>query len=47
MATEVLKKDGSREPFSPEKVRAGINAACKEAGLDEARTNQVVEEVYV
>ncbi len=47
MATEVIKKDGVREPFDPQKVKNGITAACAEAGLDEERTNQVVEEVYM
>jgi len=45
MANEVIKKDGSREPFDAEKIRNSIRAACQEAGLEEGRKNEVVEQV--
>jgi len=45
MANEVIKKDGAKEPFDPEKIRNSIAMAAQEAGLTEERKNEVVEQV--
>ncbi|XOB46305.1 MAG: ATP cone domain-containing protein [Candidatus Nealsonbacteria bacterium] len=45
MAREVIKKDGTREPFDPEKIRKSIVVAAEEANLPEERKNEVVEKV--
>lgn len=45
MAKEVIKRDGSRESFSEEKIRNSIRAAAQEAGLPEDRISQVVDQV--
>ena len=45
MAKEVIKKDGTKEPFDAEKIKKSIAAAAEEAGLSEERKNEVVEQV--
>ena len=45
MAKEVIKKDGSKEPFDPEKIRNSIRSAADRTDLEEARKNEVVEQV--
>ncbi len=45
MANEVIKKDGTREPFDPEKIKTSIKAAVQETNLSEERKNEVVEQV--
>lgn len=45
MATVVIKKDGTKEDFDPEKIKNSIRAAAQLAGLTEERTNEVVEQV--
>jgi transcriptional regulator NrdR family protein len=45
MAKEVIKKDGTKEPFDAGKIRNAIGAAAKEAGLAEERKNEIVEKV--
>lgn len=45
MATEVIKRDGSREPFDPEKIKSSIRAAAQGTDLSEEQTEQVVEQV--
>lgn len=45
MAKEVIKKDGTREPFDGEKIRRAIELAGKEAGLGEDRISEVVDQV--
>ena len=45
MANEVIKKDGTREPFDPEKIKTSIKAAVEETNLSEERKNEVVEQV--
>jgi transcriptional repressor NrdR len=45
MASNVVKKDGTKEPFNPEKIRNSIRAAAGQAGLLEERKNEVVEQV--
>jgi transcriptional repressor NrdR len=46
MINFVVKKDGTREPFDPEKIKRGIRAATRQANLPEQRTITVVEEVF-
>ncbi len=45
MATEVIKKDGRKEPFDPEKIKSSITAAANLTDLSEERKNEVVEQV--
>jgi len=45
MASTVIKRDGSREDFKPEKIRGSIRKAAKAAGLPEDRIEEVVEQV--
>ncbi|MDO8474467.1 MAG: ATP cone domain-containing protein [bacterium] len=45
MATQVIKKDGSKQPFDVEKIKRAIEGAAREAGLPEERISQVVREV--
>ena len=45
MASNVVKKDGTKEPFNPEKIRNSIRAAAEQAGLSGERKNEVVEQV--
>lgn len=42
MANFVVKKDGTKEPFDPGKIKNAIAAACQGAALPEERKNQVV-----
>lgn len=41
----VVKKDGRREPFSPEKLLGGIKAACQKRPISSAKIEQMVETV--
>lgn len=45
MAKEVIKRDGTKEPFDPGKIKGSIAAAAKLTNLSEERKNEVVEEV--
>ena len=45
MANEVVKKDGTREPFDEEKIRRAVEMASREAGLAAERTAEVVDQV--
>ena len=45
MATQVVKKDGSKQDFDPGKIRNAISMAAKEADISEDRKNEVVEQV--
>ncbi len=45
MASEVIKRDGSREPFDAEKIRRSITIAAEQANLPGERKNDVVERV--
>ncbi len=44
MANQVIKKDGTKEPFDSEKIRKSIEDASKEAGLSAERVNEVVSQ---
>jgi transcriptional regulator NrdR family protein len=41
---EVIKNDGTRQPFSERKLRVSIEKAAKEAKVSEARIKQVVSD---
>ncbi len=45
MAKEVIKKDGSKEPFNPEKIKNAIRMAAVRTELSDERKNEVVEQV--
>jgi len=45
MAKEVIKKDGTKEPFDPGKIKNAIAGAAQEANLSEERKNEVVKQV--
>jgi len=45
MAKEVIKKDGTKEPFDAEKIKNSIKAAAQRTDLTEERKNEVVAEV--
>ena len=43
--TDVIKTNGSREPFNEEKVRRSIEAAAREAKIAEERTRELAEQI--
>ena len=43
MIGQVIKKDGTKEPFDVEKVKRSIKSAADEAGLSQDRTQEVVD----
>ncbi|MEF8846958.1 MAG: ATP cone domain-containing protein [Candidatus Paceibacterota bacterium] len=45
MAEVVIKKEGSEQPFDPEKIRDSIRKACDQAEVSEARKEELVEQV--
>ena len=45
MAKEVIKKDGTKEPFDAGKIRNAIAGAAAMTDLPEERKNEVVEQV--
>lgn len=45
MAEVVIKKDGSKQSFDPQKVRDSVAAACDRAGVSEEKREELVEEV--
>ena len=45
MAKEVIKKDGTKEPFDAEKIKNSILGAAQRTDLPEERKNEVVEKV--
>ena len=45
MAKFAIKRDGTKEPFDAEKIKASITGAASDAGLPEERTNEVTEQV--
>jgi len=42
---EVIKKDGTREPFNSEKIRRSIAGAAQQADIPEERKEEVVFQV--
>jgi len=45
MAQQVIKRDGTKEPFEEEKVKKEIKTAAGEAGLEPERAEEVVNQV--
>ncbi len=45
MAKEVIKKDGTKEPFAAEKIKNAIRAAAARTELSDERKNEVIEQV--
>ncbi len=45
MAKEVVKKDGTKEPFDAEKIKSSIAGAALRTDLSEERRQEVVEQV--
>lgn len=45
MASNVVKKDGTKEPFDAEKIRKAIVLAAGQVGLAEKRKNEIAEQV--
>ena len=45
MAKEVIKNDGTKEPFDAGKIKKAISMAADQAGLPEDRKNEVVVQV--
>ncbi len=45
MARQVIKRDGTKEPFDGEKMRKSIEVAGLSAGLSMDRVNEVVNQV--
>lgn len=43
--TTVIKRDGSKEPFDPDKVRRAVEKAAVDAGLALQRRKEVIEKV--
>ncbi len=43
--TNVIKKNGTQEPFNIDKVKNVIKIASKDAGLDEAKQNELAESI--
>jgi len=42
---EVIKKDGTKEPFDPEKIKRSIAGAAQQADIPEERKEEVVFQV--
>ena len=45
MANFVIKKDGTKEPFDPEKIKRAILAAAQETDLSEERKQEIADQV--
>jgi transcriptional repressor NrdR len=45
MALEVIKRDGSREPFDAEKIRNSIRAAAVDIDLPEEKISEITEKI--
>lgn len=45
MATDVTKRDESKQAFDAEKVKSSIEKASKDAGLSDERATEVVDQV--
>ncbi|MCH7828562.1 hypothetical protein IH982_01670 [Patescibacteria group bacterium] len=45
MATNVVKRDGSKQPFDEGKIRRSIKLAVQDAALSSDRTDEVVNQV--
>lgn len=47
MATQVIKKDGAKEPFNSEKIRRAIQFAANDAGLSPERANEIASRILI
>jgi len=45
MASEVIKKNGIKEMFEPDKIRRSITKAVERINMPEQRKDEIVEEV--
>lgn len=45
MIKQVIKKDGSKEPFDVEKIKKAIRLTCQHTSLDEAKQNEIIAKV--
>lgn len=45
MAKEVIKKDGTKEPFDVNKIKKALEGSTKNVGLEAERAKAVIEEV--
>ena len=45
MANQVIKKDGSKEPFDDEKIKKAIRLAAQQSGLDETKQTEITEKI--
>jgi len=45
MANNVIKRDGSKEPFNTEKIKNSIRAAAERTEVPEDKLNEIVEKV--
>lgn len=43
--THIVKRKGHKEPFDPRKVYASVYAACRNAHLDEQKSEKIAEQV--
>jgi transcriptional regulator NrdR family protein len=43
--TQVIKRGGKRQAFSPSKIKNSIKAAAREAGLSRSKIEKLVKEV--
>ena len=41
----VIKKDGTRDPFSREKIASGVHAACGKRPIPETEVSAIIDEV--
>ncbi len=42
---QVIKKNGTKEPFDPEKIKKSIAGAARQADIPEERKSEVAEQV--
>lgn len=45
MANEIIKKNGIKEMFEPDKIRRSITKAIERVSMSEQRKDEIVEEV--
>ena len=45
MATQVIKNNGSKQPFDAEKIKRAIEGAAREANLPDDKVSQLAAEV--
>ena len=45
MANFVIKKDGTKEPFAPEKIKSAIMSAASQAGVQEEEARGTADRV--